>query len=92
MSEDLTLQPGRVYRTQDPQTVEADPALTGYPAVDDRMILRIQDGYVQYDAPSVPPGADFPCIPVEQFWKWAHTDVTEQTPDSRWNRPPQTQA
>ena len=76
-----------LYRSKDPKVVSPDESGLGYPAVNDRMVIRFQYGFVQYDSPEVKEGQDFPVVPIEEFLQWAHRDVTGTTEAGEWNTP-----
>lgn len=76
--EELTLKVGRSYRGKKPKGC-------GFPPLfDDRSILFIGGGKVQYDSPSVKIGRNYPTVTVEKFLAWAARDVTDELPRGGW--------
>lgn len=78
--ETLQLRVNRTYRAKKP--AQAGSWLR--PEVNDRTILYISVGTLQYDGPSVKPGAKYPTVSIEAFLKWAASDVTDQLPDGEY--------
>lgn len=76
------LQVGRVYRAKRPIGVFVNFA-TRVP--NDRVILWMGDGKVQYDGPTVKVGQRQPKVTVEAFLKWAAYDCTQEMPEGdKW--------
>jgi len=80
----MELQVGRAYRAKKP--AQAGSFLNSY--YNDRQILWMSgDGsIVQYDGPAVGHGRKYPKVTREAFEKWASHDVTDQLPESSWQR------
>lgn len=55
---------------------------------DDRQIVWVGIGQIQYDSPTVKYGKRLPIIPIEKFEKWAGREVTSEMPhDGSWRSP-----
>ncbi len=50
----------------------------------DRQILYVGDGLIQYDSPTVKHGRKYPTVTTEEFEKWAGRDVTQEMPKDDW--------
>jgi len=77
-AEDLKI--GRWYRAKKPAPARGQLG----PVVNDREIIWMGNGLVQYDGPAVRDGQHFPRVFVENFLKWAHRDVTDELPPGDW--------
>lgn len=80
MSNKLELKVGRTYRAKKPRG-------TGtmlQPLVNDRTIIWIGMGELQYDGPAVKNGAHYPKISWDKFKAWADRDVTDELPDGEY--------
>lgn len=44
---------------------------------DDRVVLYVGAGRVQYDSDTVRDGRHYPSVPIDEFRFWAHSDVTD---------------
>lgn len=82
MSQELTLQVGRIYRAKKPGKVSG--GISGL--VNDRYITWISsDGSeVQYDGPVVKIGSRYKKISREKFLAWASHDVSDELPEDKW--------
>lgn len=77
---DMELKVGRVYRAKKPR-----PVYTGVTAYyNDRQVLWIGLGEVQYDSPSIGFGKKYGKATTEAFLKWAGSDVTDEMPKEDW--------
>lgn len=77
------LRVGRVYRGKRKPTTFVALHEEVY---NDRQVLWIGLGEVQYDAPSVRAGRNYPKIPKDKFLAWAGEDVTDRLPEGDWER------
>lgn len=77
---DLELKVGRVYRAKKPRS--AYIGMTAY--YNDRQVIWIGLGEVQYDSPTVGFGRKFPKVTTEAFLKWAGADITAEMPKESW--------
>lgn len=69
---------GKVFEAKKPKRI-------GFSGLwNDRQILYIGDGLIQYDSPSVKHGRKYPAVSIEEFEKWAGRDVTEEMPKGDW--------
>lgn len=81
--ENIEIKVGRVYRAKKPKPVGFFERL-----YDDRVVLYVDPGRVQYDSPSVKVGKKHPFIEREKFIKWASRDVTDELPKGEWGAYP----
>lgn len=72
------LEVNRVYSAKRPRTYGFRRYLN------DRQIIWLGKGIVQYDSISVKPGQNYPKVTIEQFLKWAKEDVTDLMPEEDW--------
>lgn len=77
---ELPLIVGHIYEAKRPSSVGGVFRL-----VNDREIVWIGDGEVQYDSPSLPTGRRLPRVSFADFRRWAGRDITGEMPsDGNW--------
>lgn len=74
MTLDLTV--GRTYRAKRPRNAGG--------MINDRTVVWVGRGSVQYDGPSIRIGRRCPVVPVEVFLAWADRDVTDELPKGEY--------
>ena len=75
MNDNITdLNVGVWYRAKKPKVITV--GFSSEP--NDRQIIWMGNGFVQYDGPSVKNGKKFPKITVDKFMKWAASELTPQ--------------
>ena len=53
----------------------------------DRYIMRLSPGNVQFDGPEVKDGRHYPTVSIEKFLKWADRELTPEEIKQRENLP-----
>lgn len=72
----MNIQVGRTYRAKKPANCGG--------LFNDRQVLYIGIGIVQYDGPAIPLGGKYRVVTREAFEKWAGEDITEKLPSGEW--------
>lgn len=63
----MKIEMGKVYRAKTPRNVGG--------LVNDRIVLWVSNEHLQYDSPSVASGRRYPWITIQNFEKWAGSQV-----------------